>query len=183
MTSTTTDHGQPALEPVNDWKRRRSSTTNAARLGRPPTSKEIAAQKWRAKNLTSVKTTTASPEGADVDVTGVSLQFLEAWNEYCANMEALNEHVYRAMFKNSVEAGKRARAALKKQKKLIAVMNRASLLFEQHLERKRKSEKQKKSSAAKGQNTSRRRFALQKTDNVTDADRREDEELPTEPIG
>ncbi len=131
------------LERTNEWKKAGTKRTNAEKFNRPPTVKEISAQKWRARDASSVKDNTVSPEGTNVDVTVLSLHLLETWNEYCAVMEQLNGEVYKSLFKNSVEAGKRMRQALKKQKKLIAIMIRSSLLFEQHLIRKRKLEKKR----------------------------------------
>lgn len=131
------------LELVNGWKADRRSTTNAERLGRPPTKKEISARKWRSKALASVKNNTVGVEDVTASITDISLRFLESWNEYCSGMEQLNEHVYKSFFKSSVEAGKRMRAVLRRQKKLIVFLQKASLEFEHHLlaERKRNKEK------------------------------------------
>jgi len=143
-----------SLEPVKPWRRDRKNTTNAERLGREPTQKEMAAQRWREKNISSVKTNTVKTENDGINVSDVSLQFLEAWNEYCSTMESLEENVFKSFFKNSVEAGKRVRISLRRQKKLIALMMQTSLQYEHFINEKRKQEKAKTKKKAKAAATS-----------------------------
>jgi hypothetical protein len=137
------DKEEQKLAPVNDWKHDRTNKTNAVKLGRPPTPKEISAQKWRAKNLGSVKSDTVTQEESAANITEISLRFLEAWNEYCSAMDALNADIYKCIFSSNIQAGKRLRQLIKRQKQLGAIIVRASLEHEHYLNDQRALAKEK----------------------------------------
>lgn len=123
------------------WKRPGSKPTNAERYGRPATKEEISKKRWREKQNTSIQNNSVKAES--IDLTAISLQFLEAWNEYCAGMDALNAHVFKSFFKNSIEAGRRLRTALRRQKALANLLQKTSRQYEQHLSAQRKEAKEK----------------------------------------
>lgn len=141
------------------WKLTANKPTNAERYGRPATKDEIRKKRWREKQNTSVKSNTVKAES--IDLTAISLQFLESWNEYCAGMDALNEHVFKSFFKNSIEAGRRLRTTLRRQKALINLLQKTSRQYEQHLSVQRKEAKeQEQLKKSQENNSNKKKFVL-----------------------